>query len=89
MLNVLLLSGSEYELASNLVWVFPALGFFYYFIPSLLGRKKANSQSIFLVNLLLGWTIIGWAYALIMALRSSSSLLTAHASEHPQNNLIS
>ncbi|WP_394335390.1 superinfection immunity protein [Hymenobacter amundsenii] len=49
------------------------LGLFYYFIPTLVGRSKPQSQSIFLINLLLGWTIIGWAYALILALQNSSS----------------
>lgn len=31
-------------------------------------RGKANSLTIALINLLLGWTIIGWIFALILAL---------------------
>jgi len=39
-----------------------------YFLPTILGRKKANSGAIFLLNLLLGWTVIGWVAALVWAL---------------------
>jgi hypothetical protein len=38
-----------------------------YFLPSLIARKKPNVRSVFLVNLLLGWTLIGWVVALKMA----------------------
>uniref|UniRef100_A0AAU6WSH3 Superinfection immunity protein n=1 Tax=Chryseobacterium endophyticum TaxID=1854762 RepID=A0AAU6WSH3_9FLAO len=41
-----------------------------YFIPTFiaLSRKKSNTLSIFALNLLLGWSLIGWAGALIWAL---------------------
>ena len=39
-----------------------------YFLPTILGRKKANSGAIFVLNLLLGWTVIGWVAALVWAL---------------------
>ena len=41
-----------------------------YLIPSLvaLNNKKANSGAIFALNLLLGWSIIGWVGALIWAI---------------------
>ncbi len=41
-----------------------------YFIPTCiaLSRKKSNTLSIFALNLLLGWSLIGWAGALIWAL---------------------
>jgi hypothetical protein len=38
-----------------------------YFLPTLVGRHKADAMGIFLVNLLLGWTVIGWVIALIWA----------------------
>lgn len=40
-----------------------------YFLPTLIGvlRKKANSTSIFVVNLFLGWTVIGWVVCLAWA----------------------
>jgi len=38
-----------------------------YFLPALIGRHKADATGIFIVNLLFGWTIIGWFIALIWA----------------------
>ena len=32
-------------------------------------RGKANTWTIFWVNLLLGWTVIGWIVALVMSIR--------------------
>jgi hypothetical protein len=43
-----------------------------YFLPLLiaLGRKVPNQGSVAVVNILLGWTLIGWVIALAMAARS-------------------
>ena len=41
--------------------------FLLYFLPSLIGRDKKDALGIFLVNFLLGWTLIGWVVALIWA----------------------
>lgn len=38
-----------------------------YFLPSILGHNKRNAGAIFLVNFLLGWTIVGWVVALFWA----------------------
>lgn len=38
-----------------------------YFLPSILGRKKNNFNSILILNILLGWTLIGWVVALVWA----------------------
>jgi len=38
-----------------------------YFLPTLIGRHKADVMGIFIVNLLFGWTVIGWLIALIWA----------------------
>jgi hypothetical protein len=43
------------------------LGAGVYFLPSWIGTNKRNSTSIFLLNLLLGWSIIGWIVALVWA----------------------
>lgn len=40
---------------------------FVYFLPSIIGRKQRNFSSILLLNLFLGWTLIGWVVALIWA----------------------
>ena len=39
-----------------------------YFLPALLARHKSDFSSIFLLNLFLGWTFIGWVIALVWAL---------------------
>jgi len=39
-----------------------------YFLPSLIGRHKANANAIFALNLLLGWTLIGWVVSMVWAL---------------------
>lgn len=38
-----------------------------YFLPAYIGRKKRNGTAIGLLNLFLGWTIIGWIGALVWA----------------------
>jgi len=48
--------------------VLHAIGFFLlYLLPSIIGRHKYDAMGIFLVNLLLGWTVIGWLIALLWA----------------------
>lgn len=44
------------------------LGLLFYFLPSLLGRHKKNIGAIFALNLLLGWTFVGWIIALVWGL---------------------
>jgi Superinfection immunity protein len=50
---------------------FPLFGlpFLMYFLPSItaLARSKRDLLSIFLLNLFLGWTVIGWIVSLIWA----------------------
>jgi hypothetical protein len=38
-----------------------------YFLPSIIGHRKQAFGGIFVLNLLLGWTVIGWIAALIWA----------------------
>ena len=38
-----------------------------YFLPSIIGREKRDFAGIFLVNLLLGWTLVGWVVAFLWA----------------------
>lgn len=42
-------------------------GVLFYFLPYIIGRNKRNSSSIFWLNLLLGWSLIGWVVALVWA----------------------
>ena len=40
-----------------------------YFLPSLIAlrRDKQNKLAIFLLNLFLGWTFVGWVFAIVWA----------------------
>jgi hypothetical protein len=46
----------------------------FYFLPTILGmlRHKRNSLAIFALNLLLGWTLIGWIIALVWGLTADA-----------------
>jgi len=39
-----------------------------YFLPSIVGREKRNIGAIFMLNLFLGWTLVGWVVALVWAM---------------------
>lgn len=45
-----------------------------YLLPTLIGRLRRvpDLGSVAVINVLLGWTLIGWAAALAMALRSAA-----------------
>jgi hypothetical protein len=49
------------------------IGVAIYFAPSLIAaaRRTHNATGIFLLNLFLGWTGIGWIIALLLAICSS------------------
>lgn len=51
-------------------------GFLFYFLPTIIAmaRSKRDSMSIFLLNLLLGWSVIGWVVALIWAVKTDIPL---------------
>jgi hypothetical protein len=40
-----------------------------YFLPTIISDKKKFGFGIFVFNLFLGWTFIGWVIALVWALR--------------------
>ena len=46
---------------------FLILSMLLYFLPTILGHDKRDVMAIFIVNLLFGWTVIGWFIALIWA----------------------
>ena len=39
-----------------------------YFLPSIIGRDKRDAAGIILLNVFLGWTVIGWVIALVWAI---------------------
>jgi Superinfection immunity protein len=56
---------------------FFGFGFVLYFLPSImaLARSKQNLLAIFLLNLLLGWTAIGWVVALVWTVKADDPVV--------------
>ena len=50
-----------------------------YFLPSILGRDKRDAMGIFLVNLFLGWTLIGWVVAFLWAIAADRPVPVVYA----------
>jgi hypothetical protein len=48
------------------------VGLTLYFIPAIVAmvRKVPNTGSVLVLNVFLGWTVIGWVIALAMAVRT-------------------
>jgi DNA-directed RNA polymerase subunit RPC12/RpoP len=62
----------EDDVSPALVLLFGLCGGVLYFIPALVGSKKRQFPALFALNLLLGWTFIGWVGALVWALIKDS-----------------
>ena len=64
----------------NLLAFFPfpifGFGFVLYFLPAIVAfaRSKRDAGAILVLNLLLGWTAIGWVIALVWALRQDAPI---------------
>ncbi len=62
-----------------------AIGTTIYFLPSILavvGRRR-NSATIVVLNILLGWSFIGWVVALVMALmKDPQPAQVVHVHQH-------
>lgn len=52
----------------ELLYIFGALAL--YFLPAIIAWNKKSRTGIFLLNLLLGWTLLGWIAALIWSVTS-------------------
>jgi len=50
-----------------------------YFLPTIVGRHKSDALGIFIVNLLFGWTIIGWVIAMIWACAAENQIPARYA----------
>jgi Superinfection immunity protein len=55
---------------------FPGIGLALYFLPSIiaLARNKRDITAIFLLNLFLGWSVIGWIVALVWAVKHDAPM---------------
>jgi hypothetical protein len=59
-------------------WYWWVIGFLY-FLPSLeaLFKRKRNTAAIVALNLLLGWTFVGWVAALVWSLTKDAPQASA------------
>jgi hypothetical protein len=84
---------------SDLTWVRFGAGIFsllvvggvllLYFLPSFLGRQKGNFKAIFALNLLLGWTLVGWVVSLVWALSQETAVPAQRVPTEPPSRLCS
>jgi hypothetical protein len=55
-----------------LVCIVLAAGVFAYVFPSFVAyKRRCNTMTVFVVNVFFGWTFIGWAIALAMAVAAT------------------
>ena len=52
-----------------------------YFLPAIIGRKKRNARALLALNLLAGWTFIGWVAAFVWALLRDSPAASHSANQ--------
>jgi uncharacterized membrane protein YqaE (UPF0057 family) len=50
-----------------------------YFIPTIVGRNKRHATAICVLNILLGWTVIGWIVAMVWAISAEDLPALAQA----------
>jgi len=51
-----------------------------FFLPAIVARSRyhPNTAAIFALNVLLGWTVVGWAMALVWALTREDAPADTH-----------
>lgn len=56
-----------------------------YFLPTIIAfiRRKDNAGSIFILNFLLGWTLIGWIASLVWALSADKQTIIVNNNNIP------
>ena len=54
-----------------------------YFLPTIIGlaRKHSDGLGIFLLNLFLGWSFVGWVIALVWAVRNTRAVDAAQSTK--------
>ena len=60
-----------------IAFLFGALSAVVYFVPVLIGKQRntENLEAIFLVDLVFGWTVLGWIAALIWAIYEEKQMV--------------
>lgn len=73
------------DAARAAVFVFFPAAAALYFAPSIVAatRKRANLTSIVLLNIFLGWTLVGWVVALVWAYSTPTPAMVAPSPEPP------
>ena len=59
-------------MAATRAVILAALALILYFLPAAAAWKKPQFSSVMVINLFLGWTLIGWVVALAWGLQSPS-----------------
>ena len=95
-MGVLLFAGLLFLAANDALGgtVFLIIAFLLYFLPAVIARKKPNASSVFVINLFLGWTLIGWVVALAMAVADPKPSVIVQTpspspTSQPQNRSVS
>lgn len=57
-----------------------------YFLPTIFARKKAFVLKVFFLNLLLGWTVLGWLVALAWAFKKPTQLSQTESNINDNTN---
>jgi hypothetical protein len=63
--------------------IFLLVSLFLYFLPAYLARNRVNFTPILLVNVLAGWTFVGWIVALVWAISDQPKDQSAAAPAYP------
>ncbi len=65
-----------------------AAGLALYFLPSIIGFRKnqPNKVSILLLNLFLGWSLVGWVISLVWATKKESLPVQVINNYNPPSN---
>ena len=65
------------QVADMFFFPFFGFGFVMYFLPTIvaLARNKRDTMAILLLNLFLGWSVIGWVVALVWAVKTDVPLV--------------
>lgn len=68
--------------SSGVLFIWIILSLFIYFLPTLVAshKKSKNRTSIFVLNLFLGWTLLGWVMALVWSFKTAEETVSINAS---------
>ncbi len=70
-----------------LILLFIIVGFFLFFLPSIIARNKRDALSIFLLNFFLGATGVGWIIALVWACKKDAEPTIIYIEKNEQPGL--